>query len=91
MVKGWIEFDGFMYPIIKIEGKKIDNECTTDEVYTICDINLWTDVLERPCMNGDKKANEIDAQIFFYCDNGLVASNPTEEEVIEYFRGLTFE
>ena len=42
-------------------------------------------------MNGDKKANEIDAQIFYYCSNGLVASNPTEEEVIEYFRGLTFE
>lgn len=90
MTRDWIEFNGYEYPIIRIEGKKIDFECTTDVEYTICDIDFWWDALERPCMNGDKEANEIDSQIFYYCDSGFVASEPTEQQVLDYFKGLTY-
>lgn len=88
MTRDWIEFGGYEYPIIRIEGKKIDSECTTDAEYTICDIEFWWDALERPCMEGDAEANEIDSQMYYYCDSGFVASEPTEEEVIEYFNKL---
>jgi hypothetical protein len=89
MERDWIEFDGYEYPVIRIEGKKIDFECETDEMYTICDIDLW-DILERPCMSGDEEANYVDSQIFYYCESGFVANEPTEQEVIDYFKGLTY-
>ena len=88
MRRYYIEFDGYEYPAIEREGSKIDKECNTDALYTICDIDFWWDALERPCMEGDAEANEMDAQIYYYCDSGFVASNPTEEEVIEYFKKL---
>ena len=91
MIRTFVEYGGWQYPAIQIEGNKIDDECHTEGVmYTICDIEFWWDVLERPCMNGDAKANMVDSTIFYYCDSGFCASEPTEEQVIEYFRGLVF-
>ena len=89
MEKNWILYKGFEYPIIEIEGKKIDSECETDAIYRIADHSLWEDI-EKDCMNGDEEANRIDEMIFFYCYPPLVANEPTEEEVIEYFKNLTF-
>ena len=89
MIRTFVEYGGYKYPAIQIEGEKIDNECAVKgEMYTICDIEFWWDVLEHPCMNGDREANEVDGEIFYYCDCGFCASDPTEEQVIEYFRGL---
>jgi len=90
MTRDWIKFRGYEYPVIRIEGNKIDFECPIGVEYTICDIEFWWDVLERPCMEGDKEANEIDSQIFYYCDSGFVASEPTEQQVLDYFKGLTY-
>ena len=39
-------------------------------------------------MNGDREANEIDNTIYYYCDSGFCASEPTEEQVIQYFKKL---
>ena len=32
----------------------------------------------------DKEAAWIDNNVYFYCNSGFIASNPTESEVIEY-------
>ena len=89
MKRTTLSYDGFYYAAIEIEAYKIDKEVTDKSlVYTICDIEFWWDVLERPCMNGDREANEIDNLIYYYCDSGFCYSGPTEEQVIEYFKNL---
>lgn len=88
MIRTFVEYGGWQYPAIQIEGNKIDKECETDAMYTICDVEFWNDVLERPCMSGDAEANEVDSEIYYYCDSGFCASEPTEEQVIEYFKEL---
>ena len=46
-----LSYDGCKYAAIEIEAYKIDKEVTDkDLVYTICDIEFWWDILERPCM-----------------------------------------
>lgn len=88
MIRTFVEYGGWQYPAIQIEGKKIDKECETDAMYTICDVEFWNDVLYRPCTIGDAEANEVDSEIYYYCDSGFCASEPTEEQVIEYFKEL---
>ena len=84
-----LSYNGLEYSAIEIEAYKIDKDVTDKNLaYTICDIEFWWDVLERPCMNGDKEANEIDNMIYYYCDSGFCDSEPTEEQVIEYFKKL---
>lgn len=84
-----MNYNGYRFPIIEIEGKKIDKECTDDTImYNICDINVWWDCLEYPCMNGEEEANAIDNMIYYYCDSGFVDNEPTEKEIIEYFHKL---
>ena len=87
MERDCIRFNGKDYPTISIEGSKIDPECETDAMYTICDIDLW-DALRPLVDDGNDKAYHIDEQVFFYCDNGFVASEPTEQEVIDYFKDI---
>lgn len=84
-----LEYNGFVYPAIEIEAYKIDKEINDKTIFfTICDIEFWWDVLERPCMSGDREANEIDRQIYYYCDSGFCANEPTEQQVIDYFKKL---
>ena len=87
MNKTNIEYDGFLFPAVEIEGKKIDPECKDDVVYVVADIALW-EAIERDCMNGDPVANGIDEGIFYYCYPYLISDDPTEEDVIEYFKGV---
>lgn len=87
MKRTTITYKDSTYDAIEIEAYKIDKEITDENVmYTICDIELWDAVL--PCLKGDKEANDIDNQIYYYCDSGFCASNPTEEEVIAYFKEM---
>lgn len=89
MIRTFVEYGGWQYPAIQIEAYKIDKEVTNKNLmYTICDVEFWNDVLERPCMSGDAEANEVDSEIYYYCDSGFCASEPTEEQVIEYFKEL---
>lgn len=84
-----LTYDGLEYAAIEIEAYKIDKEVEDKNLmYTICDMEFWWDCLQNPCMLGDREANEIDAQIYYYCDSGFCDSEPTEEEVIEYFKRL---
>ena len=55
----------------------------SNELVTIADYELWA-AIEDDYEDGDKEAVWIDNNVYFYCDSGFIASNPTESEVIEY-------
>lgn len=87
MKRDIITYKGVKYPIIEIARNLIDSECKTADssfTYILADIELWF-ALEEDYENSDSLAVDIDNSIFYYCDNGFVASEPTEEEVIKYF------
>lgn len=87
MKRDIITYKGVEYPVIEIARNLIDREWENADssfTYLIADIELWFD-LEEDYENGDTMAIGIDNSIFYYCDSGFVASEPTEEEVIKYF------
>ena len=87
MKRDIITYKGVKYPIIEIARNLIDSEWkNTDSSlsYTIADNELWS-AIEKDYEDNNSMAIEIDNLIFYYCDNGFVASEPTAEEVIKYF------
>ena len=55
----------------------------SNELVTIAEYELGAKI-EDDYEDGDKEAVWIDNNVYFYCDSGFIASNPTESEVIEY-------
>lgn len=51
----------------------------------IADFELW-DAISDYCERGDREYIDLDNTIFFYCDSGFIASNPTDEEIIDYLK-----
>ena len=87
MERNIITYKDVKYPIIEIARNLIDSEWkNTDSSlsYMIADKELWF-AIEKDYEDNNSMAIEIDNLIFYYCDNGFVASEPTEEEVIKYF------
>lgn len=87
MKRDIITYKGVKYPVIEIARNLIDSEWeNTDSSlsYIIADNELWS-AIEKDYEDNNSMAIEIDNLIFYYCDNGFVASEPTEEEVIKYF------
>ena len=88
-----IEYNGKMFPVADIEGYKIDSECPKTDylgmpiMYSVSTERLNSE-LKSGLDCGDKEAEEIDNEIFFYCDNGFLEGNPSEEDVIKYFKNL---
>ena len=90
MKRDIITYKGVEYPVIEIARNLIDSEYKTADssfTYILADIELWF-ALEEDYENSDSLAVDIDNSIFYYCDNGFVASEPTEEEVIKYFENV---
>ncbi len=90
MKRDIITYKGVDYPVIEIARNLIDSEWENADssfTYLIADIELWF-ALEEDYENGDTMAIGIDNSIFYYCDSGFVASEPTEEEVIKYFENV---
>lgn len=82
MERSNINYKGIDYPTIEIPLSKV-SDIESDEIVTIADCELWL-AIEDDYYNGDKEAVWLDDKIYFYCDSGFIASNPTESEVIEY-------
>lgn len=82
MERSNINYKGIDYPTIEIPLSKV-SDIESDEIVTIADCELWV-AIEDDYYNGDKEAVWLDNKIYFYCDSGFIASNPTESEVIEY-------
>ena len=82
MERSKINYKGIDYPTIEIALSKVSN-IESNELVTIADYELWV-AIEDDYEDGDKEAVWIDNNVYFYCDSGFIASNPTESEVIEY-------
>jgi hypothetical protein len=82
MERSNIKYKGIDYPTIEIPLSKV-SDIKSDEIVTIADCELWV-AIEDDYYNGDKEAVWIDDSVYFYCNSGFIASNPTESEVIEY-------
>ena len=90
MKRDIITYKGVEYPVIEIARNLIDSEwkdANSSVTYILADIELWF-ALEEDYENADSMAVDIDNSIFYYCDSGFVASEPTEEEVIKYFENV---
>lgn len=86
MERDSIVYNGIEYPIIIINGNKIDKDCLSDSIdYIIADDDLWA-AIEDDFNDGVQDAIDIDSEIFYYCGSGFVASKPSEKKVIEYFK-----
>ena len=82
MERSKINYKGIDYPTIEIALSKVSN-IESNELVTIADYELWA-AIEDDYEDGDTEALWIDNNVYFYCDSGFIASNPTESEVIEY-------
>ena len=82
MERSKINYKGIDYPTIEIALSKVSN-IESNELVTIADYELWA-AIEDDYEDGDKEALWIDNDVYFYCDSGFIASNPTESEIIEY-------
>ena len=82
MERSKINYKGIDYPTIEIALSKVSN-IESNELVTIADYELWA-AIEDDYEDGDKEAVWIANNVYFYCDSGFIASNPTESEVIEY-------
>jgi hypothetical protein len=82
MERSNIKYKGIDYPTIEIPLSKV-SDIKSDEIVTIADCELWV-AIEDDYYNGVKEAVWIDDSVYFYCNSGFIASNPTESEVIEY-------
>ena len=82
MERSKINYKGIDYPTIEIALSKVSN-IESNELVTIADYELWA-AIEDDYEDGDKEAVWIDNNVYFYCDSGFIASNPTESEVIAY-------
>ena len=82
MERSKINYKGIDYPTIEIALSNVSN-IESNELVTIADYELWA-AIEDDYEDGDKEAVWIDNNVYFYCDSGFIASNPTESEVIEY-------
>ena len=82
MERSKINYKGIDYPTIEIALSKV-SDIESNKLVTITDYELWA-AIEDNYEDGDKEAVWIDNNVYFYCDSGFIASNPTESEVIEY-------
>ena len=82
MKRSNINYKGIDYPTIEIALSKV-SDIESNELVTITDYELSA-AIEDDYENGDKEAVWIDNNVYFYCDSGFIASNPTESEIIEY-------
>lgn len=73
-----VEYKGEKFPTREIE---IEPYIEGMGVVTIADYELWK-AIEDDCRNGDSRATAIDNGIFYYCNSGMVASNPSDTELI---------
>ena len=74
------EWDGKKFPVREVMFEVCDG---METVVKVADVDLW-DAIEEDYNNGNSDAHALDDDIYFYCDYGFIASNPTDEDIVEY-------
>lgn len=80
MKKYFEEWDGKKFPVREVMFNVCDD---METVVNVADVDLW-DAIEEDYNNGNSEAHALDNDIYFYCDYGFIASDPTDEEIVEY-------
>lgn len=80
MEKYFEEWDGKKFPVVEVVFEVCDG---TETMVKVADVDLW-DAIEEDYNNGNSDAHALDNDIYFYCDYGFIASDPTDEEIVEY-------
>lgn len=87
-----------MKEIVKINGKefeirtlsltewreKIGDSVFPEEEIRVADIALWDELENEIYVKNNQECVELDNSIIFYCENGYLATNPTDEELVNY-------
>lgn len=79
MEKYFEEWNGKKFPVREVMFEVCDNMETSIKV---ADSDLWREIEAYYLLDDDARA--IDNSIFYYCDSGFIASDPTDEEIVEY-------
>lgn len=80
MKKYFEEWDGKKFPVRTVVFPIQEG---FDTPINVADIDLW-DAIEEDYNNGNSEAHALDNDIYFYCDYGFIASDPTDEEIVDY-------
>ena len=80
MEKYYEEWDGKKFPVVEVMFEVCDG---METMVKVADVDLW-DAIEEDYNNGNSDAHALDDDIYFYCDYGFIASNPTDEDIVEY-------
>lgn len=86
MEKYFEEWDGSQYPVRVIP---IDESNGAGSPVNVADYELWAAIeadYEDDKSEKHAKAVALDNDIFYYCDSGFIASDPTDDEVREYLK-----
>lgn len=78
--KGWIEYNGRKFPYRDIAASRLNPE--SSGMVKLADTELWDEIM-ADYDAGLREAHDIDNSIFYYCDSGFIANDPTDEEIIE--------
>lgn len=84
MTLEFIEYKGVQYPVRLVYLMNVEFHGQCENAY-IADVELWA-AIESDCDAGVREAIDIDNDIYFYCDSGFIASEPTDDEIIEYLK-----
>lgn len=88
MDKEFKEVNGKKFPVRLVPVDEEEFGCGSP--LAIADYELWTAIDYAIKWNSDeskkKELNDLDNEIFFYCDSGFIANDPTDMEIVEYLR-----
>lgn len=80
MEKYFEEWNGKKFPVRVVS---VDAEYFGYSPIKVADIDLWF-AIEEDYNNGNTDADIIDNSIYCYFNSGVIASDPTDKEIIEY-------
>lgn len=80
MNKYFEEWNGKKFPVREVMFNVCDD---METIVKVADVDLW-DAIEEDYNNGISDAHALDNGIYYYCDYGFIASDPTDEEIVDY-------
>lgn len=84
MEKYYEEWKGQKFPVRTVTLPDNFFECAGVRV-NVTDVDLYH-AYEVEYENGDINARAIDESIYYFCDSGFIASDPSDEEIIRYLQ-----
>lgn len=80
MKKYYVEWNGKRFPVRTVDLPEKLGGFSAD----VTDIELYHEYEEEFLKGDNREVYELDASIYFFCDSGFIASDPTDEEIIDY-------